>query len=55
MKKFQKTLILAFEIIVKSPKRTFEIVPFFRILEQCECALCTALFDKIAKKVNFDI
>ena len=36
MKKFQKTLILAFEVIVQPPRHTFEIGFFFRVLSHCE-------------------
>ena len=45
MKKFQKTLNLAFEVIVQSPKHTFEIAPFFPILEQC-VPLCSIKLQK---------
>ena len=31
----QKTLILAFEVIVQPPKHTFEIGFFFRVLAHC--------------------
>ena len=30
MKKFQKTLILAFELVVQPPKHTFEIAFFYQ-------------------------
>ena len=36
---FSKTLILAFEVIVQSPKHTFEIRIFCRILAHCD-SLC---------------
>ena len=35
MKKFQKTLILAFEIIVQPPENTFEITIFPPLLAHC--------------------
>ena len=61
MKKFQKSLILAFEVIVQSPKHTFEIA-LFSILEHCsekldilKIELKTLDFEKILWKVGIFI
>ena len=39
LKKFQKTLILVFKVIVQPPKHTFEIGIFFHLLAHCDTGL----------------
>ena len=49
-KKFQKTLILALEVIVQPPKHTFEIDFLFRVFADCVCNAFHSTFLEILEQ-----